>query len=195
VIVDSTGRQRGVWNCPLSAVEKEPDRERLLAKLLVQNFLFAASLVVRRDAWLAHGGLEPSLWYTADWDLWLKLVRQGPVRFHPDVTAGFRVHGESATVHFSRAQQECIDQQKFVVERHIGSLPPARGKQVRRLAHASAHINSYLAEAARGRPVALLRAGWQAARLGPVGLARYVYRSRILDRALPRLRARLSGAF
>ena len=195
VIVDSSGRQRGVWQCPLSRDDARPDRQRLLAKLLVQNFLFAASLIVRRDAWLALGGLEPKLWYTADWDLWLKLVRHGPVRFHRDVTAGFRIHAQSATVHFSRERDECIDQQKLVVERHIGSLPVADVRQVRRLAHASAHINADLAEAARGHPTALLRAVWQAARLGPLGLAQYVDRSRILDRSLPRLRARLSGAF
>ena len=127
VIVDSAGRTRGTWHCPLSANETEPDRERLLSKLLVQNFLFAASLVVRRDAWLALGGLEPRLWYTADWDLWLKLAKQGPVRFHTEVTAGFRVHGNSATVHLNRAREECIRQQTVVVERHIGSLPAARG--------------------------------------------------------------------
>ena len=195
VIVDSAGRTRGTWHCPLSANETEPDRERLLSKLLVQNFLFAASLVVRRDAWLALGGLEPRLWYTADWDLWLKLAKQGPVRFHTEVTAGFRVHGNSATVHLNRAREECISQQTVVVERHIGSLPAARGAKVRRLAYASANINSDLADAAGGSPAALLRAGWRAVRLGPLGLAEYMHSSRIVDRALPRLKAKMAGAF
>jgi hypothetical protein len=195
VIVDRTGRTLGKWRCPLSAHEREPDRERLLAKLLVQNFLFAGSLVVRRDAWLAVGGLDARLGYTGDWDLWLKLAAQGRTRYHPDVTAGFRVHDQSATVHLTRARDDCIEQQTLVVERHIGSIPAARAAHVRRMARASAHINADLAEAAGGSVSALFRACWHAARLGPLGLASYLDSSRVVDRSLPRLRARLAGAF
>lgn len=194
-IVDSAGRFLGNWRCPLGEDEGEPNRERLLAKLLVQNFLFAGSLIARRDAWLATGGLEPRLGYTGDWDLWLKLVTHGRTRYHQDVTAGFRVHDQSATIQLTRARDACISEQEFVVERHIKLIPAARAAQVRRMASASARINADLAEAAGGNPAALFRAAWQAARLGPLGLARYLDSSRILDRSLPRLRARLAGVF
>ena len=100
-IVDSDGRRLGVWRCPLPSDRPIPPTD-LLERLLVQNFISAPAPVFRKDAWLACGGLDEALWYTADWDIWLKLGSLGPALYHDSVTTAFRVHGGSLTMSGSR---------------------------------------------------------------------------------------------
>ncbi len=192
-IVDRDGQTIGVWQCPLRESAAPLDREALLERLLVQNFVSVISPIVRRDAWLAVGGIDLDLWYTGDWDLWIKLARHGDVRFHDQVTGGFRIHDQSATSLGSTDRAVFVAQHRTVLERHIGALTPAQARAVRPLAEASVRINADLAAAAHGSPAALLRAGWSLASLGPAGARRYLHYSRIVDRSLPRLRAKLAG--
>ena len=193
-IVDRDGRQIGLWRCPLRETEETLDRAELLEKLLVQDFVAVVSPIVRRDAWLAVGGIDLALWYTGDWDLWIKLARFGPVRFHDSVTGGFRIHDQSATSLGSADRNEFIAQLRTVLDRHLDALSPVQARSVRPLADASVQINADLAAAANGSAAALLRALWSLLSLGPRGAGRYLYYSRVIDRSLPRLRAKLAGA-
>ena len=73
------GERLGIWRCPLPAGEVDP---RLFAeRLIVQNFIAIPAPVFARDAALRDGGMDESLWYTADWDLWLRLGRIGTLRY------------------------------------------------------------------------------------------------------------------
>jgi glycosyltransferase involved in cell wall biosynthesis len=190
-IIDRDGHMLGVWRCPLKA--GPVDQAVLTEKLIVQNFVAAPSPVVRRDAWIECGGLDLDLWYTGDWDLWLKLGRHGTVVYHDEVTAAFRIHGESATSTGSRDAADFVDQHRIVVDRHIAAIPSRRREPARRLADASIAVNAALAAAANGESAAIGRALGAIAGLGPVGAARYLHRSRIIERAWPRLRARWAG--
>jgi len=191
-IIDSDDCVIGTWRCPLKAGLVDP--ATLAEKLIVQNFVAVASPVVRRDAWLACGGLDVDLWYTGDWDLWLKLGQQGEVIYHDDVTAGFRIHGESATSIGSRDCADFVNQHRIVVDRHIATIPARRRAPARRLADASITVNAALAAAAHGEAGALGRALRTVAGLGPVEAGRYLHRSRIIERAWPRLCAKWAGA-
>lgn len=193
-IVDRDGKRLGLWHCPLRESEATQDRVNLLERLLVQNFVAVVSPIVRRDAWLAAGGIDAALWYTGDWDLWIKLTLAGNVRYHNTVTGGFRIHNQSATSLGSTDRIEFIAQHRAVVDRYITALPPERARKVRPLADASVRINADLAAAAQGSGAALGRAAWSMLRLGPLGLSRYLNHSRIIERSLPRLRAQLAGA-
>jgi glycosyltransferase involved in cell wall biosynthesis len=190
-IIDSDDRVLGTWHCPLK--EGPVDSTTLAEKLIVQNFIAVASPVVRRNAWLACGGLDLDLWYTGDWDLWLKLCQQGEVVYHDDVTAGFRIHGESATSTGSRDYADFVSQHRIVVDRHITDIPASRRAPARRLANASIAVNAALASAAHGETGALGRALRTVAELGPVEAGRYLHHSRIIERAWPRLRAKWAG--
>ena len=193
-IIDKDDMVRGIWRCPLADGKKPVERTALLEKLLVQNFIAVASPVILRDAWLACGGLDVDLWYTGDWDLWIKLALHGEVLYHDTVTAAFRIHGSSATTTGSRETDNFKSQHRIVIERHIAVIPASRRAQVRRLADASIAVNSALADAANGRSRALGKALMSVLWLGPVGAGRYIHRSRIIERALPRLRAKSVGA-
>ena len=101
VIVDRNGQSLGQWRCPLPDGSELPS-SFVTERLLVQNFISAPAPVFRKDAWLASGGMDEALWYTGDWDIWLKLAAGGPVRYHNTVTTAFRIHGGSQTVTASR---------------------------------------------------------------------------------------------
>jgi hypothetical protein len=192
-IVDAVGRRLGLWRCPLPAHGNTVDGDLLIERLLVQNFIAINAPVIRRDAWLNCGGLDPTLWYTADWDLWLKLAAIGPTCSHGEITTGFRVHGGSLTVSGSRNGADFRQQMQIVLDRHVRRLPNDRAARVIRAAEASITVNGALAAAAAGEARALLRGLCALLKLSPLGILRYFRDSRIVERVLPRLKARLAG--
>jgi len=193
LIVDNAGNTLGVWRCPLpEARELSPNFVR--ERLLVQNFVSTPAPVFRRDAWLACGGLDEKLWYTADWDIWLRLAGCGGVLYHDAVTTAFRIHDESLTVTGSRDAGDFAAQLQIVFDRHLASLDRAV-TLVERAGRASICVNTALASAAAGDYRQLWPAAAQVLRLGPAGIRRYLRDSRIWDRLAPRVLAKLAGAF
>jgi glycosyltransferase involved in cell wall biosynthesis len=192
-IIDQDGRKLGVWRCPLPA-NIELSSNLVMDRLLVQNFIAAPAPVFRRDTWLSCGGLDEKLWYTADWDIWLKLSASGPVFYHDIVTVGFRIHGASLTVSGSRDAGDFAQQMQIVLDRHLAKLGGG-SKGLERAARASIAVNTALAAASTGQAGSLLRAAGRVLGLGPSGIRRYLRDSRIFERVAPRIRAKLTGAF
>lgn len=141
-IIDRSGRTLGVWRCPLPTNGELPS-VLVTERLLVQNFVATPAPVFRKDAWLACGGLDEKLWYTADWDIWLKLAASGPVYYHDSVTTGFRIHGGSLTVAGSRDVADFAQQMQIVLDRHLPSFCDS-SKSVERAGRASIAINTAL---------------------------------------------------
>ena len=183
-LIDGASRDLGGWRPPFAqgVVPSEAFRD----KLLVQNSIAMPAPVFRRDAYLAAEGLDESLWYTPDWELWLKLGEQGPVVFDPRPTSAFRIHGGAQTM--TRSRSEFAEQLGIVLDRHL-----AEGSRNARISRASAAINAALAEAAAGDARAKWRALGSLARLGPIDAVRYLRYSRLVERLWPRLRLRLAG--
>ena len=194
LIIDGAGRRLGRWRCPLPADGILPS-ELLLERLLVQNFVSVPAPVFQRDAWLRCGGMDEELWYTPDWDVWLKLAGEGPVIYHDDMTTAFRVHRTSLTVAGSRDAAQFRSQMQRVLDRHIGRVAPSRRPRILRAASASINVNVSLAAASAGSFRQVMTAAAAVLSLGPAGISRYLRDSRILERVLPRLRGRLRGAF
>lgn len=191
-IIDRDGNTLGLWRCPLPAGRKL-DSELVMRRLLVQNFIAAPAPVFRKPAWLDCGGMDEQLWYTGDWDVWLKLASVGPVIYHDQATTGFRIHRNSQTITGSRDLPGFATQMRTVLERH---LPRLRGdRNTDRVARASIAVNTALAASAAGHANALWRPMAELASLGPMGLCRYVRDSRIVERVTPRVRASLMGTF
>ncbi|WP_244482731.1 glycosyltransferase [Mesorhizobium sp. Root102] len=193
-IIDRYGRRIGRWNCPLPA-DEVLGGQFLLERLLVQNFISVPAPIFRRTAWLACGGMDEKLWYTADWDIWAKLACTGPVVYHDEITTAFRVHGSSLTVTGSRDVREFRSQMQIVVERHLSRLPASSRRWVEPAALASISVNVLLAAASGGNLKALVRAACIVLSLGPIGMRRYLRDSRLRERVICRLRAKLTGAF
>jgi glycosyltransferase involved in cell wall biosynthesis len=192
-IVDKRGRNLGIWRCPLPA-SGELRSSLVTERLLVQNFVAAPAPVFRKDAWLGCGGLDENLWYTADWDIWLKLAALGAVYYHDIVTVGFRIHGGSLSVTGSRDAADFTNQMQIVLNRHLAKLGGG-SKGLERAARASILVNTALASASEGDRRGLVRAAFQILQLGPTDIYRYLRDSRIVERLAPRVRAKLKGTF
>lgn len=190
-IIGKAGEKLGAWRCPFP-ISGRLESTSVTDKLLVQNFVSAAAPIFRKDAWLGCGGLDENLWYTADWDMWLKLATIGPVYYHDVITVGFRIHADSLTMLGRRDAVDFENQMQIVLERHLRRL----GKQstaLERTARASIAVNVALASAYAGDYRLSLTATWQVMKLGPFGIYRYFHSSRILERVAPRLWVKLTG--
>lgn len=194
-IIDESGKRLGLWRCPLPDGDSPVPTHTLFERLLVQNFIAIPAPTIRRDAYLSVGGLDDSLWYTADWDLYLKIASIGDVYYHSDPLAGFRVHKNSLTVLGSRNISDFRRQHEVVVDRYQEKLLPEHRQEVLRLSTASIEVNTALAAAAAGEYSQLMKAFLAVLALGPQGMRRYFFCSRIADRVVPRLRALAAGRF
>ncbi len=192
LFIGADGAILGAWNCPIDDEGPQP-QEKFLRGLLVQNYIAAPAPVFRKDAWRRCGGLDETLWYTADWDIWLKLAAQGEAWFHKDVATAFRVHGSSLTVNGSRDIADFVNQMRVVLERHIALLPENSQRSIEPVSEASILVNEAIARVSRGDPAALLRAIAVMMRLGPRGLGTYLHNSRIAERVGARVRAKMKG--
>lgn len=194
LIVDRNGRRVGRWTCPLPKGQVL-GREFILARLLVQNFVSVPAPVFRRNAWIECEGMDEQLWYTADWDIWVKLSGTGPVIYHEEVTTAFRVHGGSLTVTGSRDAREFREQMQVVLDRYLELLPAKHRQKIERVARASINVNTSLAAASGGSLKALANAALDLLALGPIAIGRYLRDSRLYERVIARVRARMTGAF
>jgi GT2 family glycosyltransferase len=193
IFVDPKGERVGRWSCPLP--EGDVASTLFLERLLIQNFIAIPSPVFRRAAALASGGLDEALWFSADWDLWLRLGALGPVRFVDEPLTAFRLHPASQTAARKLQPNEWDQQLRTAFARHLESWG-AKGKvrsSVERAGLASIAVNSALAAASRGEHVETGTVLLQLLALGPAGWHRYLRDSRIVQRVGSRLRVQRRG--
>jgi glycosyltransferase involved in cell wall biosynthesis len=190
--VDRRGRRVGRWRCPLQIPRGGSPPATTVSRLLVQNFVPLPVALFRRADALRVGALNPKLWFTADWDFWLKLSALGSTRYLPESLAAFRLHPQSQTVARTRRSAELREQYQIVFDVHwpIWRDRLLRPKRVEIAARLSREINAALAARQYGESI-----NWkpllQAMAVGPVAWSFYLHNSRIWERAVSRLRARL----
>lgn len=187
LFIGPDGEKLGRWTCPLSEGVVQPDQ--FIERLLIQNFIAIPSPVFRRKAVLESGGLDEALWFSADWDLWLRLGALGPIRFIAETLSAFRVHPASQTAARKLMPNEWEEQLSIVLDRHMNHWN-CSGKlrsSVERAARASIAVNSALSAASRGQSVQALKVLSELLALGPAGWRRYLRDSRIVQRVGARL--------
>jgi hypothetical protein len=188
MFIGPDGRTIGPWTCPLPSGRVPSDR--FIERLLIQNFIAIPSPVFRRTAAVDSGGLDETLWFAADWDLWLRLGAMGPVSFVPEPLSAFRVHPASQTAARKLQPNEWEEQLTTVLARHLPlwAIHGEHSKLVEKVAMASVAVNSMLAVASRGESVRARNVLLQLFALGPLGWRRYLRDSRILQRVRSRLK-------
>jgi glycosyltransferase involved in cell wall biosynthesis len=192
VYIDGRGRGVGDWRCPL-ATDRPLSAEEVHRSLLVQNFLAVPAPIVPRALIEESGGLDADLWYTADWDLWLRAASRYTTRVLSAPFSAFRLHADAQTIVRTHDQVELRRQLETVLDRHLPAVARAPdARQVERIARASINLNVALASARAASRRPLLRAGVEAiVGLGPVGTAKLLHRSRLFDRVNARRRVGL----
>jgi len=91
-------------------------------RLAVLNEICQPGAFFRRSEYDAAGGLDPSLHYVMDHDLWIRMTLRGESAYLPDFLASYRLHGESKTAapwHAVAFQQETVG----ILLRHYARAP------------------------------------------------------------------------
>jgi len=190
--IDRRGRRVGRWRCPLPTDRAGSAPATTVSRLLVQNFVPLPVALFRRSDALRVGALDPRLWFTADWDFWLKLAALGPTRYLPESLAAFRLHPQSQTVARTSRSAELSEQYQTVFDGHwrLWRDRLAHPRRVAAAARLSREVNVALAARHYGESVA-----WKplmcAMAVGPAAWSYFLRNSRIGERALSRLRAGL----
>lgn len=193
--LDHEGRRLGTWRSPLRSGEYPPGA--LVERLLVQNFIAIPSPLIRRQIAESVGGLAESLWYTADWDFWLKVAEAAPIVYHETPLAGFRIHADSQTMRRTSCRDEFRHQLLAVYVPHARLWEVAHGysRSLTRIAEFSIEVNTALVGLAHGDRPRMGKLLWHFTRLGPCGWLRYFRDSRILERVSARVRLKARVAW
>jgi glycosyltransferase involved in cell wall biosynthesis len=185
--VNDQGVRLGRWRCPLPA-RRPITTQTLLDRLLVQNFIAASSPVFRRDAAERVGGLDPDLWYAADWDFWLKLAGSGEAVYSPRPLLAYRLHVGSITVRQSSRTEQIRDQLLAVLSRHLpireslGECHP----RLARICRISAELNVAMFRLAGRRSLPWAELVRRAGELNPSDWYHYLRNSRMSERIFAR---------
>lgn len=188
VFVDEQNKPLGLWQCPLAGKSRIVAADEMREKLLVQNFIAIPAPLFNRQLALDLGALNSELWYTADWDFWLKLASVGDTYYLPKPLAAFRVHGDSQTIRRSSSTAEFRQQMRWVVNQYLHVQPQS---EVAKVAFFSTEVNTTLAAMVHGESANLLKLALEFCVLGPGGWRRYWQDSRIQERISARLKAKL----
>ncbi len=192
--VDRSGRHLGNWTAPLPRQRRPLAPHEVLPRYAAQNFIAMPAPLFSMDLARRVGPLDESLWFTADWDFWRRLIGCGPMVYEPTVLACFRLHAGSQTERGSHDAMDLYRQVRGVSQRVLAmeAIAPTRRAALDREAELSARVTAALAALAHGEkaPLCPLAAAWRA---GPAGCLRFLRDSRLRQRLWPRLRLRLRG--
>jgi glycosyltransferase involved in cell wall biosynthesis len=103
------------------------DLKRLIG---TTNFLLQPATVFRREAYMAIGGIDTSLHYVMDYDLWIRLGSRYPVRYLPRLLAQARVYGETKTATGGLPRLE--EMERMIRRNGGGGIPKAFRSEMRR---------------------------------------------------------------
>lgn len=188
LFVDERSRPLGKWSCPLPPRPQAINSRLLLQRLVIQDFIAICAPVFKRKHAIAAGGLDNTLWYTADWDFWLKLAATGTALYDARPLTAFRVHNDSQTVRRSTQSDGFRYQLECVLDQHLARHPWLLDSVVK-AARMSVEVNVALARLYHGGSANIPRLLMQLFRLGPRGCWLYFRDSQIHQRVLSRLRA------
>lgn len=185
------GRRVGLWRCPFPQKVAVWSADEVWSRLLVQCFVATCAPVFSASALQKIKPLDESLWYSGDWDFWLRLSQLGVGVYDPHPWTGFRIHSASQTATRTADSAEFERQQRTVLERHLATWQARQGNTcVERLAQFSVTLNVALAGFTAGRRVnwnAVMADAW---RVRPWRWWRFLEHSRLWDRAGSRWRLR-----
>lgn len=70
--------------------------------------------VFRRNFLQQYGGFNPSLIHAADWEMWVRLIREGGIVMTPKVLGSYRVFDNNDTGRLMKSAENLIDRQRCI---------------------------------------------------------------------------------
>lgn len=94
-------------------------------RLAATNMICQPAAFLRKDALDAVGGLDKSLQFAMDYDLWIRVGRRFPCHHVPRLLATYRLHDSSKTISSDTLYKNC-EESLAVTIRHFGWAPLTR---------------------------------------------------------------------
>jgi glycosyltransferase involved in cell wall biosynthesis len=104
---------------------------RIAERLLERNYIITSSVLARKEALERAGGFDRSLEVCEDWDLWIRMARDGRVAAMQEPLAEYRMHGSGAHTRLEK-MLECSLRLVEKNYREMG-LPEGNGGRLNRL--------------------------------------------------------------
>jgi len=186
--VDPHSRVIGRFSPPLGRQERLVEIAEALRRLMVQNTLALPAVMFRTATLKEIDGLDASLPMTADWDLWLRLIRKGGMAWAPARKAAFRLHAGSQTLKITRNYKIYEEQLGVPIAKHIDAVDPSHRERTEAQAQASRRLNLWLASRYHGHRVSVLEFLKLFISLGPLQWIPFLQNTQVFQRVVPRLR-------
>ena len=89
-------------------------------ELFVKKNFFAepTNNMLRRDAVLKTGEFDNNLWYTIDWEYWLRILNTGNAYYIDKPYSGFRISGSSATGSSLSGKEKILKDEAVFMDKH-----------------------------------------------------------------------------
>jgi glycosyltransferase involved in cell wall biosynthesis len=192
--VSEQSKVLGSWNAPFAEPQRYLSHKEILNPLVIQNFMSVSGTAFRTTSARSIDGFSKNLWYTGDWDLWLRMAQFGNWVYLNETLGVFRIHGAAQTISrgrslFGYSRQHGIVLRTFKKEIETVSDTPVETQQLAKL---SAEVNLFLFAffnqwkewwPAFGRVLLRLLS------MQPSQIKRYLHSSRLYERLVARVRA------
>ena len=99
-----------------AAGQISPSEGEVWLPLLHNNFISAMSTLIRRSCLETVGNYDENLVYE-DWDMWLRLSRVCKFIYQPEVTALYRIHGNSFMY---KRYRQLVESNMRILSKHLG---------------------------------------------------------------------------
>lgn len=189
--VDPQSQVIGRFSPPLGRQERLVERQEALHKMLVQDTLALPAAMFRTETLRKLGGLDASLAMTADWDLWLKLIREGGLAWSPERKVAFRLHAGAQTFAITRDGNTYDKQLGVPIARHIEAVNLSQQKRTEKQAQASRRLNLWLASKYHGHELSIRDFLKHFIALGPLQWAPFLRDTQVVQRVIPRLKLKM----
>lgn len=192
--VSAKERDCGRYTLPFHSSRGVIESNLVLSHLIIQNWISVAGVSFSRLHFDRFGKLDSELWFTADWKLWLSLAWGGKLYYLPEILSNFRLHNFSQTV--ARSEPEILrNQYERVVREYLPVIERLELSNIglQSLAFASIELNVSLAGLLRGDLRYLRNFFLSFTRVPFNKLLFFLKTTRILQRSVSRIRARLSA--
>lgn len=91
------------------------------------------NVMARRSAIVKTGYFDLDLWYTIDWDYWLRVLNEGDAYYIDKPLSGFRVHNDSATgSSLDNKDKILADESKFIEKHRMEHLIDIDEKMIKK---------------------------------------------------------------
>lgn len=125
-IIDSAGHVRGKRGSFLAYASGD-----VFDPLLLGNFIPVETTLLRASVFRELSGCDVSLRYLEDYELCLRVARRGPVAFHPEPLARYRIHERNLSHELEPMLVEWLRVLDTLPQR-VGALTPHQGAVVAR---------------------------------------------------------------